>query len=69
MAGEGEGSPPSVYSDPLGFAWWLLATELGLWSPKRHTFVTRGLSLLLILLCVCLMTDECSDISPSVLRV
>lgn len=66
MAGEGEGSPPSVYSDPLGFAWWLLATELGLWSPKRHTFVTRGLSLLLILLCVCLMCVTSVQISVRV---
>ena len=39
MAGEGEGSPPSVYSvaDPAWLRLVSLATELGHWSPKRHS--------------------------------
>lgn len=45
MAGEGEGSPPSVYSvaDPAWLRLVSLATELGHWSPKRHSAL--GLSL------------------------
>ena len=48
----------------LGVCW-----PLSLASGHPSVTFSLGLSLLLILLGVCMMCDQCSDISPSVLRV
>ena len=74
MAGEGEGSPPSVYSvsDPAWLRLVSLATELGHWSPKRHSALAS--------VCkdpprlgVCLMSpcpsDQCECVESVILTV